>query len=83
MTGLISSSRHRLGPHLGEPSPTPLVEERGQPSPTGVLPLPLQLRLPPESADAKPGGLSRGPAIAVSFASSTWQGSRAAHGAQG
>ena len=33
MTGLISSSRHLLGPRLGELSPTPLVQERGQPGP--------------------------------------------------
>lgn len=32
MTGLISSSRHHLGPCPGESSPTPLVEEHGQPS---------------------------------------------------
>lgn len=53
------------------------------PGAAGALPLPPQLRLPLESADAKPGGLSRGPAIAVSFASSIWQGSQAAHGAPG
>lgn len=86
VTGLISSPRHHLGPCLGKLSPTPPVEEQGQPSPArrgggGALPPPPQLWLPPESADAEPGGLSRGPAIAVSFASSVWQGSRAAHGA--
>lgn len=54
-----------------------------RPGTVGALPLPPQLRLPPDSADAKPGGLSRGPAIAVSFASSFWQGSQAAHGAPG
>ena len=58
-------------------------EGTGRPGAAGALPLPPQLRLTLESADAEPGGLSRGPAITVSFASGVWQGSRAAHGAPG
>lgn len=33
VTGLLSSPRHHLGPCLGKLSPTPPVEEQGQPSP--------------------------------------------------
>lgn len=46
-----------------------------RPITAGALPLPPQLRLPPESADTEPGGLSRGSAITISFAFGIWQGS--------
>lgn len=84
VTGPVSSTRHLRGACLGQLSATPLVEAEGGSSAA-------RRGLPPAAAAPAPSGERSRPArwalpraaVAVSFASRVWQGSRAAHGAQG